>query len=334
MIQCDTTVHDSVWTLTWYKDCGNGLFNPYDNLTAFIDAKDGSFMTMGRNTMEPNTTNPIVTEQQAIEFAQPVVGRFSGVGQTTAKLTYFRPNFYWENNRDLYKDADFIRLAWEIKLDDVAYIYVDALSGEILGGSDTKVYGRALCADPAFYRSDQLVTMANSALSRWGYNVSGGFGPWNGFIREEDVRWTLEYPNLTGMYLTCHGNVLFNGVGVIVGPLSSERDRNWVITADTVNETFHFVFLDACMSSHVSGIDSWRRAFHIGNNGSLTAFVGWNVSVEPVVSYDFCTRFWNYANTNTIYNSVILSLKEGREIYGVNCDPGFSGDVYYYGGAW
>ena len=45
-------------------------------------------------------------------------------------------------------------------------------------------------------------------------------------------------------------------------------------------------------------------------------------------------RFWKYANTNTIYNSVILSLKEGREIYGVNCDPGFSGDVYYYGGAW
>ena len=94
LVECDTTVHESRWTLTWYKDCGNGLLNPYDNLTAFLDSADGSLVTMGRNTVEPNTTNPLVTEQQALEFAQPVLSLFSGVEHINTSLTYFRPNFY------------------------------------------------------------------------------------------------------------------------------------------------------------------------------------------------------------------------------------------------
>lgn len=338
LVQCDTTVHESRWTLTWYKDCGGGLLNPYDNLTAFIDSADGSLVTMGRNTAEPNTTNPLVTERQTLEFAQPVTSLFSGVEHINASLTYFRPNFYWESNSVQYEEADFIRLAWEIRLDSAASVYIDALSGENLGGGQSQVYGRALCAQPDFIDSDKRIQWANSGLSRLGYDVSGGFGPWNGYIKESDVRWTLEYPNLTGFYIACHGNNMGRGIHELYGANNTigirPELREWRIPANTVDEIFHFVFLDACSSSNVNCIDSWRTAFHIGGYDSDTAFVGWNIDVDNYVAADFCQRFWNRVNSYTIYNCVILSLTEGRELYGVLCNPGFSGDTGYYGRAW
>jgi hypothetical protein len=135
LVDCSNGI-TGVWELTWNKDFGNGILNPYDVVSASIDAKDGSIMVFNRGTVTPNTVTPIVTKDQAIEFAQPIISKFKPT-KIDASLTVTRPNFYWEEGGP-YKPADFVRLAWKVTLDNNAIVMIDAETGEILGGSQTK----------------------------------------------------------------------------------------------------------------------------------------------------------------------------------------------------
>lgn len=131
--ECNNDI-EGAWQLVWHKDIGNGITNPNDVYTASIDARDGSVMIFGRNTVLPNTNTPIVTKDEAIKFAQPVINKFKDAKKIDAALTVTRPNFYWDTGGP-YERADFARLAWEVKIDSNACAMVDAETGEILGGS-------------------------------------------------------------------------------------------------------------------------------------------------------------------------------------------------------
>lgn len=339
LVECNTTVHESVWTLVWYRDLGDGLLNPYDMVNAFVDSKDGSLMTFGRNQIQPNATEPLVTKEQALDFAQPVLSLFEQPETLTTDLTYFRPNFYWEENGPLYEEADFIRLAWKLEIGTAAVVYIDALTGEILGGGETQgPSARAMCAETGFKNSQSRIEWAANAFRRLGYEQPYGFQPVNQPLVEDDIRWVLEYNGSVGLYLACHGEQI-SGTNVhqILGYLDKPGvpyDARWTVRADSVDEIFHLVFLDACLSSNQACVRSWLNAFHIGGIDSDTAFVGWNISVQTGIAAAFCQRFWPKVGNYTVYDSVILALKETQAIHGVGCNPGFEGDPYYYGTAW
>lgn len=135
MVSCDNGIQGA-WSLTWQKDLGNGIINPCDVVDVSVEAGDGSVIVYGRNAVMPNTTTPIVTKDEAVSFARPILSKFP-YKKADAALTVTRPNFYWEKGGP-YKCADFARLAWKVSSDAGATVLVDAETGEILGGDQLR----------------------------------------------------------------------------------------------------------------------------------------------------------------------------------------------------
>lgn len=168
--------------------------------------------------------------------------------------------------------------------------------------------------------------MASQAFTRLGYNQTG-YTPVTWSISQTDIDWVLSRPNLYGLYLGCHGDCY--------GSYSTLYDgANWSINSNTNYGNWHFVFCDACYSSVNN---NWANAF--GATSSGRCFVGWNVSVNNNTVIDFDNRFFPRLGNMSVHNDVITSLWESRNagynISGWNiCDPGFAGDVNYYGWAW
>lgn len=135
IIECSNNI-ESTWILTWCRDYGNELINFSDRVSVMIDAKDGSVTLFGRNKMEPNTTVPILTQDEAIKLAKPIISKFDNANPDV-KLTFCRPNFYWEEG-STYEFADYVRLSWLVSIKDCVSVEIDAETGENLGGGETK----------------------------------------------------------------------------------------------------------------------------------------------------------------------------------------------------
>lgn len=137
IVNCSNEIEGS-WVLTWCKDYGNDLINSYECVNVVVDAEDGSIMLFGKNEMVPNTTVPTITKEQAIKFAESTILQINGnESNIVAKLSFFRPNYYWEGN-GLYESSGDVRLTWEIDIGGYATVQIDALSGENLGGGSVR----------------------------------------------------------------------------------------------------------------------------------------------------------------------------------------------------
>ncbi|MDR0514054.1 MAG: hypothetical protein LBG81_02685 [Coriobacteriaceae bacterium] len=151
VVVCDLDGY-GVWTVVWNKLLAEGLLNPYDTVGINIDAADGSITSFQRSFVEPNATEPLLGQQEVAVYAQPVIDALSADSKregapsrldgnegtsrafiAACELCIFRPNFLWEEGGP-YKPADFVRLAWRVTLGSGDQVYVDARTGEVLGG--------------------------------------------------------------------------------------------------------------------------------------------------------------------------------------------------------
>lgn len=332
LVDCNDDL-TGIWSLLWQKQCENGILNPYDAVSVAIDASNGELCSLARNTDLPNTTgSPVITEEDALRIAQPIRDTFPDITQTTIELAYFRPNFYWESEGTPFVEADFIRMAWKISLDTCATIYVDALTGEILGGNTTLAsdVGRAMSVAPDAVGAEQCANMASAALLRLGYQQPYGYQPHTGWVQHGDVKWMFE--NCRGAFLLCHGGEWFPNSHV--GVLTDKRyDYNWMFAAGEVDREYHFLFLDACSQGNENLAYSWCNAFHIGGNGSNTAFVSWNNDVDETVAYTFCCRFLPRLGNGSVH-SLVVDISTTMRAQGYDCNPAYHGDLNYWGWAW
>lgn len=298
-------------------------------MNVVIDAKDGSTMLFAKNKIEPNMLEPIIQKSKAFEIVKTKFPNFNII-EENIQLDFFRPNFYW-NNGGPYEDVNFIRLSWRIICDN-SIIYIDAETGENLGGSQfySSDCGRAMQVVNGEGR-EHKVSLAYSGLNTLGYNQSN-YPPVTWSISQEDINWVLSRNDLYGLYLCCHGRGFSD-----YSTLADEGDsltRKWEVSSKQSFGNWHFVFLDACVSSRKN-----HFAPSFGISGAGKCIVGWNVAVNESTSYDFCKRFWPRCGTMSVYDNVITSLLESRN-YGYNvpganiCDPGFYGDQNYWGWAW
>lgn len=328
LVDCSNNIKEA-WILTWCRDYGNNLINPYECINLVVDAKDGSITILGKNSMEPNATVAVITADQASAIANPIISQY-GNNNIKTKLTFFRPNFYWEDEGP-FETADFVRLSWEVYIEDKVSVQVDALTGEILGGYDVQSTdcARAVSAVES-YRRAECASLAYNAFNTLGYNQSA-YPPvtWN--INQADIDWVLSRPDCYGLYLRCHGGII-NGVSVL-GDKSILQDCTWTKWSNTSYGNWHFVYLDACQSSVNT---NFADAFNATSAGRC--FVGWNIIIAQSTSYDFNSRFFPKLGHMTVYNAVVEALWESRNA-GHNsgntlCNPGFIGDPNYYGWAW
>lgn len=321
LVECSNELHESIWSLIWNKDYGGGLLNHYDNVIVFVDAKDGSITSFGRKTALPNALKPIITEEQAIQIAQPVKERYVDAEITGVQLSFFRPNYFWDSQENI-ENSDDIHLVWKVVINDFSFVCIDAITGENLGGGESQSYARAIAPVTNLYRVSERVNRASSAFNRLGYTQPSDMKPFVGNVSKTEMLRTINYSGATGLYIACHGNY-----GLIT-------DGTWTIQATSINHAYHFVFLDACKSSNQSGVRSWLNAFHIGGNGSGTAFVGWNIEVASGTAAAFHERFYRYVGYKSIYNAVISARQETINAGYSDCNPGFEGDTTYYGWKW
>lgn len=121
------------WSMNYRRVLPNGLDNVYDGVNVTVARKNCSVAFLHYFDLPANTLEAEITEEEALAAAQPVIDRLKTKKVSSVKLRYVQPNFYWEDK--YYEDVDFIRLAYEIKLNKGQYlVYVDAVTGEVIGG--------------------------------------------------------------------------------------------------------------------------------------------------------------------------------------------------------
>ena len=286
LVDCSNHIQGS-WMLSWCKDYGNGLVNPYDSVNVVVDAVDGSITLFGKSQIEPNTVTPVINEKQAIKASNSIISKLNEE-VTEVTLNFVKPNFYWVDGGP-YETANFVRLAWVVTTTSGATIHVDAVTSEILGGSQTlsSDYGRSLQVVAGTGRTHK-VQLASAGLSTLGFNQTG-YTPVDWDVTQADINYLFSASNLYGLYLCCHG--YYNGTTHTI----DDGALTWTKSSSGSYGNWHFVFLDACNSC--AG-NLWANALHA--TGSGRCFVGWNVNVAQSTSYSFAKRFWprvrNYDN--------------------------------------
>lgn len=329
LIDCSNNIK-SVWILTWCKEYENGLINPYECVNVAIDSKDGSIMLYGRNDMKPNSIIPIISDEDAIKYSNSITSKYK-YDNINVNLTFTRPNFYWETD-SIYEMANFVRLCWNVSLDNSVNIQIDAETGEILGGEETKNdSGRSMCVVNDFVGQYERAMLGYNALERLGFNQTN-YEPVYWSISQADIDWMLSRVDMYGLYLNCHGGVI-DGKSVLADSTYLNKS-NWQVWSDRNLGYWHFVYLDAC---ETSSNNNFANAFNC--TGAGECFVGWNNSVYTSTALDFDRRMFPRLGYMTVCDAVITSLWESRNagynVPGGNiCDPGFIGDTNYYGWAW
>ena len=315
------------WSVVWNKILFDDVVNAYDVVCVTIDAKDGSIMNFIRNSVIPETTNLVITKEQAISFAKPIIDKLDSSNNITATLTTFRPNFYWEENGP-YEEADFIRLAWQVVVERNTYIMIDAETGEILGGD--QMLGtdgaRAMTVVPTFYKAEERTTAATNAFKRLGYVQPYACQPYTGWVNKQDIMWVLNHSSLYGLFLSCHG--VYDANNNFANQLTA--DGSWYLSPSEVTGNWHFVFIAACGSSSTP---AFPAAFKTGGFEGR-CFVGYNISTPTETSYQFIIRFCSKLGSMPVIDAVVAARDETLAAGYRECDPGFWGDMKYYGTAW
>lgn len=132
LVECHNQLIGS-WNLVWNNVLDNGIVNPLDVVVVTLNAKNGEVMSYHRNEMIPDCDITIMESEKAVKLAKESVLEVKNENVEETELTVVNPNFYWEEGGP-YKGPDFVRIAWKISYENKAYVWIDAETGECLGG--------------------------------------------------------------------------------------------------------------------------------------------------------------------------------------------------------
>ena len=223
-------------------------------------------------------------------------------------------------------------MSWQVTVEDSITVEIDAETGEVLGGNVTEgICGRVMAVVPTFNGYQERANLAYEAFNRLGYDQSS-YIPVSWRINQSDIDWVLSRTDLYALYLNCHGWIT-DGVSVLADT-GNINTANWHIYSNNNYGIWRFVYLDSCKTS---ANNNFATAFQATYSGEC--FIGWNNNVYVTTALDFDRRFFPRLGYMTVYDAVVTSLWESRnagynDSSGDICDPGFIGDLNYYGWAW
>ena len=123
-------------TYCWEKTDSNNVINPYNSLKVVVDTNTNNIVVFNVFADDPSSEKITLSQDEAIEIALKFNPVFRNV--TSCKLAYVKPNFYWNEIDKTYIPANIVRLTYDIIIDDIYEVNVDAETGEIISGSVTK----------------------------------------------------------------------------------------------------------------------------------------------------------------------------------------------------
>ncbi|KIR03232.1 hypothetical protein P261_02047 [Lachnospiraceae bacterium TWA4] len=304
---------------SWEKfDSENNCTNRYDSLVVRMNDELTKVLLINRfnDFYEPISSK--ISEESAKQLALSVKEEFNEV--TSCTMDYIKPNFFWDEEDVAYEKANIVRLVYNVEVDNINMVYVDAETGEVIGGDVKKgVNDSGIFTYDGFKYATQSSNLAKTAFGKLGYN--------NKITRISSELRTTVYAYMVsddkayGLYVNSHGTKRTLSTGGRV-----------VLYADEVVGNWHFVFLDACSTAEDT---TWANAFKI-NNHSKRAFLGWTKIVAVTDAYDFCRYFWPETTARNHSNSIRqAAVWAASKVPGSGTTPiRFYGDRNYNGRAY
>lgn len=118
---------DYCWEADFQKKYGD-LYNMYEAVKVFFVPETEEIITLSKfNTEYKETKENTIEKNKAIEIAKSALNDNSKIAEV--KLTLIKGNSYFKENSDKS-----VHKAYVIKTTDENYVFVDAFSGEIIGG--------------------------------------------------------------------------------------------------------------------------------------------------------------------------------------------------------
>lgn len=293
------------------------VINPYNSLKVTIDNTSGNVVAYNRFNDIPDSNEISVDLDFAKKAALNVDENFNQI--TDWSLEYIKPNFYWNDKNNAYIPADIVRLAYEIIIDNIYVVDVDANTGEIIGGDTYKKNDGGAYSYDKFTHAKQSKNLAATAFVGLGY-TSHNWYVGRGAELVKKVNFYLKGNNSYGFYINCHGTA---------GALSCDKE---IIKANQVTGNWHLVFLDACCTRT---IDGWAKYFNIVGK-KKRAFLGWNGRVGEGDAYKFCNYFWHEmcSHSNSTKNVNDTAAWAIGKVPGNKANIKFYGDKNYNGKAY
>ena len=312
--------NNDFYQLVWEKQLPNGIFNQYDSVKVMINRFDGSISNFNRFNSTPNTYDPILTKEQALSDAQSVTSNISNISSITVDLSVYQPNYFWDGAGP-DQMATFVRLACKVCVNSNYEIYIDAVTGENLGGSFLKSivggdFADSCEGDSPYY--SQIAGLALTGMRNLGYYTY----EYTGDLSGSTITSFLARSDAYGFYISCHGDASTLS-DVIYLPLA-----DWILYPSNISGNWHFVFLDACSTAANT---TWANAFKTVGYTSR-GFLGWGTDVLFSNSYLFAQQFWPLVGTMTLYNAAVTAA---NNVPGAGTTPIiYYGDTSYYGTAY
>ena len=232
----------------WEKIDENGCRNIYDALSVRIDGITNKIVTFNRFDDSAQSSETIITEDEAKSIALALKEEFNHV--TNCEKEYVKPNFVWNEDEILYENADIVRLAYNVCLDDMYFVHVDAETGEVIGGDMLKAGNNAgTYVDQYKLYSNACADLAKTAFPKLGYGNSVVFIGDSSSMRNSLLNYVQKDSAAYGLYIDCHGT-----------STDLKTSTSYLLHYSEVRGNWHFVFIDSCSSAANT---TWANAFNI-----------------------------------------------------------------------
>ncbi len=216
--------------------------------------------------------------------------------------------------------------------DDDYIVYVNALDGEILGGSmslsvSDEAAGCFGQSNNNYLSGETTTKLAAEGMEELGYDVTTYISDTS--TLETKVQDFIDNDDSYGFYVRAHGssNSTDPYLATKKATSSTTTTQYDIFYSSDISGNWHFVFLDACYT----GRTIWAESFNITNSKSNVAYLGWNGKVYTSKSALFGDAFWPLVGTMSIRNAAVAAA----EVPGSGTTPiRFYGDSSYDGSAW
>lgn len=316
---------DEYLNITIAKKYGNVL-NMYESVNVMVRKIDGSIAYLRKFSDMPSTTEPLVSETDALTTVEAFLNDVSA-SISEVSLCFIKPNFMWTDGGPYARSED-VRLAYKVEVEDRIVVYIDATTGENIGGEEVQaINGKAfaLQADDATKNAQyaEKARLAKAGMQALGYSMLDSYVSSSSNMRDEILDfWSSS--TAYGFYISCHGNTNVLGDG----PNGLD---DWKVYSDEVSGNWYFVFLDACKTAVNT---DWADAFSI-NGYTNRAYLGWYDDVYLSYALDFCRVFWDLVGGSTSIRDCAVAAAEevpNLEDGSPSTPIRFYGDRNYIGG--
>ena len=296
-------------SLRYERKLPNGALDNFDTYSIYIDetyVELASLFKTSSNYICPRNALTI-TSSDALAIARSILNMEDTSQSYNVELATAKTNTFFDGSLA----EGIVRLAYIVETDSHT-VYVDAYTGDVLGGDIFKTVKGGAVGTPVLSTTTSSLGLAQMKLHAMGYYTT---------TTSVTKKFATAIPNLLNSAFYCTGH----GMADCLVGTDSLTDEDSVFYASSVpSGDYKFVFLDACNTASAQ----WKNAFGISNTSTNKAFLGWAQTVKADAALEFCEFFWNEISSTTSVRQAAINAASAQ---GDGLAIEFTGDRNYNG---